>query len=550
MSIALIELEEVKKAINDGRLLFTKGNDIRKGTAGQPHIHHTTVFHDEKGSKIPKYKFTLPYMKCSHITRQIPKDSPYATYFVYVDIYRAWPLGKRRGEDPEGDELFDFLRSLEDAYIKGLENDEETRNIIFTYTTQGSFDRNGQKIPITDISTVVSSSISFPVFPEGNPKAGQRDESKSPTFKIQLWTQAISDKLVEDIMKHKFFAIEQKKRGIPVNESTKHLLVTVKKGYEEECEDDPRRYLQQMFCKIFDGRFNPSYPKQVTSEGLMEEFIYSAGDAKAGKRFPLVLLADFDIISPTWYWASKTSAVLQLKACEMLIREKHAKQHNGDKSREEREIAHAKFLEMKKKYGIVSEEPGETGDEYGYNPYDQQRTHENGSGDGADYNAYGSNGTDDHYEGADFFGDGNVSQNSPNRTVDSSASASKIFKPATRTVNVYAPKTQQSKTPSNIEKEKEIEKEDPFDKDPLDEQSKERAQELKGKEKELKENEEEEEEEEERDFVEEFKSQVVPSKSNGNSHGGKKRKGESQEHPQNSTHNSISKHHASRKSKH
>lgn len=301
MTSAALSFVEMRQAIKEGRLTITTGKDICKGATPNNNVHHAYALERQDGTSSESFNFTFPPLLFSHITKQIPKDSKYASYFVHGDVYGKWPLGKNRGEDPKGDELFDFFMELERSYCYSLTNDVETKNMIFLHTDQEPIVR-GERKYVTDIMTLINPIIQYPLFREGHPQEKQRDESKSPTFKIKLWDAKINEKNRSQIR----------------NDS---LLVNVDPLADLHGNpNDPSRYLQMIYTKIYDLRQqrNAMSDTYITKEAILDEFVYMAGDSTKGKS-PCILLATMTVLAPSWYWEAKKGASIQFKASTMEI---------------------------------------------------------------------------------------------------------------------------------------------------------------------------------------------------------------------------------------
>lgn len=302
MSSTVLGFREMRQAISDKRLTITTGKDIVKGTTPNNNVHHAYALKRPDGSGSESFNFTFPPLLVSHITKQIPKDSKFASYFVHGDVYGKWPLGKNRGEDPKGDELFDFFLQLEHSYHDCLAADAATRSEIFLHTDQEPMGRNGQRTQITDIMTLINPIIQYPVFRDGHPQQKERDESKSPTFKIKMWDAKITDR----------------NRGQIRPDS---LLVNVDPMADLHGDpNDTSRYLQMIYTKIYDLRQarNVMSDVYITKESLLDEFTYMAGDSNKGKS-QSTMLATITVLAPSWYWEAKKGASIQFKATAMEI---------------------------------------------------------------------------------------------------------------------------------------------------------------------------------------------------------------------------------------
>jgi hypothetical protein len=302
MTSTVLGFGEMKRAISDGRLTITTGKDIVKGTTPNNNVHHAYALKRQDGTSTESFNFTFPPLLVSHITKQIPGDSKFASYFVHGDIYGKWPLGKNRGEDLKGDELFDFFLELERVYHECLKADAETKNTIFLHTDQEPMGRDGRRTQVTDIMALINPIVQYPVFRDGHPQAKERDESKSPTFKIKLWDAKISEKNRNQIRKDS-------------------LLVNVDPMADPYGDpNDPGRYLQMIYTKIYDLRqqrdaMSDTY---ITKESVLDKFVYSAGDSTKGKS-QCTLLATMTVLAPSWYWEAKKGASIQFKATTMEI---------------------------------------------------------------------------------------------------------------------------------------------------------------------------------------------------------------------------------------
>jgi hypothetical protein len=138
------------------------------------------------------------------------------------------------------------------------------------------------------------------VYRIGHPQEKQRDESKSPTFKIKLWDTKITAKTATQIRQDS-------------------LLVNVNTAIDPHSEvSDAERYLQMIYTKIYDLRTNPMSDAYITKESVLEEFLYSAGDSGKGKP-QCTLLATVTVLAPSWYWEAKRGASIQFKASSMEI---------------------------------------------------------------------------------------------------------------------------------------------------------------------------------------------------------------------------------------
>jgi hypothetical protein len=303
MATKILSFEEMKSAIENGRLTITTGKDITKGTDPNSTIHHPVALKPQGttgGSEIEyeKFSFILPPLVFSNITKSYPKESRYASYFMHGDIYGKWPLGKNRGEDPKGDMLLDFFTSIEEAYKTSLGKDDATRTTIVKFTKQEKMEK-GVPVPLSipEVQKMVDSIVSYPVFQEGHALAGQRDEAKSPSFKVKLWDAKITSKNQGQI----------RPDSLLVNGDS----------------SDPSKYLQVIYTKVYDRRRSAMTDDYVTRESALDEFTYSAGDSSRGKP-QCSLLATVTLLAPSWYWDSSKRGVcsIQFKASSIDVYKK------------------------------------------------------------------------------------------------------------------------------------------------------------------------------------------------------------------------------------
>lgn len=359
-----VTYKDMQEAVTDGRLLISTGKEIITGTTPKNNIHHSHILKMPQGGVTGKFCFRLPPLMCSNITKQIPKDSKFATYFTYVDIYGSWPKGQNRGEDPVGDELFDFLRGIENSYKESLKNDEETKNMIFNFTDQEPIVRGTKKI-VTDMDDVMNDVINYPVFRDGHAQAKQRDMSKSPNFKVKLWEV----KLTADL------------RGKLRGDS---LLVNVDPEADPQLrDDDPAKYLQLMYTKICDMRKNPMSDDFIKTERALDEFLYSAGEAASGTKLPFRLLAGITVLAPTWYWGSKDPAALQFKASRIEIYNKIVSKRADERTTSQKLSIYAEVMACRDSYGIKEEDEGEDENAQVFDfPMDHTDTNDRGNGGG------------------------------------------------------------------------------------------------------------------------------------------------------------------------
>lgn len=337
MAMTSLTYKDMQEAVNSGRLLIATGKEIITGTTPKNNIHHSHILKMPQGGVTGKFCFRFPPLMCSNITKQIPKDSKFATYFTYVDIYGSWPKGQNRGEDPVGDELFDFLTSIENSYKESLKKDEETKNMIINFTDQEPIVRGTKKI-VTDMDDVMNSVINYPVFRDGHAQAKQRDMSKSPNFKVKLWEV----KLTADL------------RGKLREDS---LLVNVDPKSDPHLRDgDPAKYLQLMYTKIYDMRKNPMSDDFIKTERALNEFLYSAGEAASGTKLPFRMLAGITVLAPTWYWGSKDPAALQFKASIIEVYNKIVPKRADERTTSQKLSVYAEVMACRDSYGIKEDD--------------------------------------------------------------------------------------------------------------------------------------------------------------------------------------------------
>lgn len=344
MANVVLKFNEMRQAMADGRLTITTGKDVNKGDVPNKHVHHKHALKRVGGNATEDFNITFPPLLVTHITKQIPRDSKYASYFVHGDIYPKWPLGKNRGEDAKGDELFDFLMDLESTYHKCLCEDEETKAAIFKHTSQEPLGRDGKKIPVTDIMSLINPIIQYPVFRDGHPQEKQRDDSKSPNFKIKLWDGKIT---------------AEKKYQIRPDS----LLVNVDPMADPNGDPkDPSRFLQMIFTKIYDLRQQKNVMSDVyiTKESDLDEFVYMAGDTNKGKS-QSTMVATITVLAPTWYWETKKGASVQFKATTMEIFKKTALRRANNRSTEVKVSRYQEAMAAIADFGLDQVEDEEDG---------------------------------------------------------------------------------------------------------------------------------------------------------------------------------------------
>ena len=344
MATVILNFEEMRSAIKDDRLTITTGKEITKGTTPNNNIHHAFALTRANGTGTENFNFTFPNLVFSHITRQVPGDSKYASYFIHGDIYGKWPIGKNRGEDPKGDSVFDFFTELEQTYVKRLTDDSETRSMIFLHTSQEPVGRDGKKVPVKNILDLINPIISYPVHRDGHPQAKERDDSKSPTFKIKMWDAKITDANKGKIRKDS-------------------LLVNVDPLADPNGNPkDVSRYLQIMYTKIYDLRKDVMSNRYITTETELNQFVYSAGDSAKGKP-QCTLLASVTVLAPSWYWEAKKGASLQFKAVSLEIYKKINLRRTTERTNESKILKYQEALLAIREYGL-DEVEDEDEDEY------------------------------------------------------------------------------------------------------------------------------------------------------------------------------------------
>jgi hypothetical protein len=337
---------EFDKLLDAGHVRFTRGKEIVVATTPTKCAHHALVVEVPGQPAVTNYIISFPPLKTSHITKMIPQDSKFATYFTYADLYAKWPLGKNEGEDPQGEELVKFFQKIRVKYCEALQNDTETLNRICMATNQLKTDDDGKPIPLSNVGDKVASTINYPKYQEPHEKAGQRDFDKSPTIKVALWTAKLEN---------------GKPQGVKKPKSLKDSLLL--QPYIEDPtgdERDPSRYRLFSYTKIENCMANPKFPEVILKESRLKRFQYCKGDSALGLGDPSTMMCDIEIVAPTFFWADGKDAVLKFKASYIGIHYQKYLTGNKGKTEQERIEKYNEMVRLRKAYGF-----GDDDDDYG-----------------------------------------------------------------------------------------------------------------------------------------------------------------------------------------
>lgn len=222
----------------------------------------------------------LPQLMSGHIACRKDDKSPKLSWYTALEIYGNWPLGKKRGEDPIGDQLMDFFNLLHERYIEELASKD--------------FDTLRKKICMlrglpnsTPAKDLVKHPVRRDVFRDGD-NMGEIDPSKSPNVSLIPWyMDADPDNLNPD--------------DFNVNNG-----------------------LQKILCSIIDKRTDFYNEKAVKDEKFFnDEFVYIAKDYMSGK-YPFRLRSSMELITPKVYFDTKGPGNFQFKISKMRIYRKYA----------------------------------------------------------------------------------------------------------------------------------------------------------------------------------------------------------------------------------
>ena len=282
-------------------------------------VHHNMVLQEQAKSERKNWSCKLPVCSASNITRMVPKEGgSYPNWFFHVDIYPKWPLGKNKGEDPQGDKLLEFLQSMEKRYNAELLANPDVMAKIYAHIGEAeSLDRDGnilpQKTPLEMMEPVVCRSK----FPAGHAMAGKIDDSKSPTFKVKLWDSKIS-------------ATNQ-----PREDSLKVCQARTNNGRPAVDAKGNDVYRMFLWTTIYDMRTNYMNKECLKTENQLNEFVYTKGDAKGGSNYPFKLMVAVELLAPSVFWSKGKKATLQLKASTIFIYKKVRSERRARASPEE-----------------------------------------------------------------------------------------------------------------------------------------------------------------------------------------------------------------------
>ena len=258
-------------------------SELMKGViSGATNYHHTTLMTDSVTKKNYVANIKFPVLLTSNIVCLVDDKSGKQSFYIYPEIYGSWPIGKERGQDPEGDSVMDFLEKQDEYYAKSMDTNCSNIKEDIYFGTKQDLSKGVPKC-----RDKLKSLIKWPVYDENHEKKGQVDPTKSPSFSIKLWDQDVQPD--EQI-------------------SSESLLVNQGR--------------QKIYTNIFDRTTNFNTDDHIKNEQEFLNFTYTKGDSQYNSKPPFKLLVEIEILNPSYYWQQEKTGVVQLKAARINIMQK------------------------------------------------------------------------------------------------------------------------------------------------------------------------------------------------------------------------------------